>query len=114
MSRVRFEQIFRFLHLCDSSQQKPFGHPDYCWLWYNKIDGAFTEAVRLPLHSKSAVTIDEAIFPSKGVLGSNSICTTSKVGYIKLFLLFLLFSFALPFLKCYFLSSIAARPPRGA
>ena len=33
MSRVRFEQIFRFFHLSDNTQQKPPGHPEYCRLF---------------------------------------------------------------------------------
>ena len=70
MSRVRFEQIFRFFHLSDSTQQKPPGHPEYCRLFkvrrlIDLLQGQFDTQYVL----NQQCTIDEAMIPFKGCLG---------------------------------------------
>ena len=100
MSRVRFEQFFL---LCDSSQQKPFWHPDHCQLFNIKI---LKELLQKQFDShyilNQQCAIDKAIIPSKGVMGSNSVCATSKVGYIKLLSAFSFNFFCLAFFEVFF------------
>ncbi len=70
MSRMRFEQIFRFLHLADSDQQIPAGQPGHDRLF--KVRGLLDLVLprfesNYTLHQ--AVSIDEAMIPFKGRLG---------------------------------------------
>ena len=69
MSRVHFQQIFRFLHLADSSYQIPAGQPGHYKLYkmrryVDMITKQFT--ANYTLHQQ--VTIDEAMIPLKGHL----------------------------------------------
>ena len=100
MSRVRFEQIFFF---CATAHNRSiFGTQTIVGFCIKILMELLQKQFDSHYILNQQCTIDEAIFPSKGVLGSNSICTTSKVGYIKLFLLFLLISSALPFFEVLF------------
>ena len=70
MPKARFEQLFRFLHLNDSSLQKPVGHPQYCRLFKVRkllylVEANFEKECNL--HQQC--TIDEAMIPFKGRLG---------------------------------------------
>ena len=69
MSHVHFQQIFRFLHLADSSRQIPAGQPGHDKLYkvrryVDLITNQFT--ANYTLHQQ--VTIDEAMIPFKGRL----------------------------------------------
>ena len=69
MSRNRFQQIFRFLHLADSSQQIPAGQPGHDKLFKVR---PFLDSVLPKFESEYSmhqpVTIDEAMIPFKGRL----------------------------------------------
>ena len=69
-SRIQFEQIYRFLHLGDSSQQVPAGQPGHDKLF--KVRNLLN--LVLPKFESEyvmyeSVTIDEAMIPFKGRLG---------------------------------------------
>ena len=70
MSRIRFEQIFRYLHLADNSLQVPAGDPGHDKLF--KVL-QFVDLVIAMLESlytlHQPVTINEAMIPFKGCLG---------------------------------------------
>ena len=70
MPRVRFEQLYRFLHLCDNTHQLPFGQPGHDRLY--KVRQFFD--ILLPqfeseYNMHQCCTIDEAMIPFKGRLG---------------------------------------------
>lgn len=69
MSLTRFQQIWRFLHLSDATQQKPAGHPEHDKLFKVRplirlLQDSFENLYNL--HRQ--VTIDEAMIPLKGRL----------------------------------------------
>ena len=72
MSLTRFEQIYRFLHLCDSDKEVVAGQPGYDYLFKvrNLLD-------LLSLHFLSQyqtheeLSVDEAMIPFKGRLSIN-------------------------------------------
>ena len=69
MSLVRFEQIFRFLHLANSDLQIPAGEPGYDRLF--KVRGLLdivTPLFEAEYNLHEQVTIDEAMIPFKGRL----------------------------------------------
>ena len=70
MCKTRFEQIFRFLHLCDTSQQVPAGQPGHDKLFkvphfLDMFSSAFDQEYNL--HQQCSV--DEAMIPFKGRVG---------------------------------------------
>lgn len=70
MPRNRFEQLFRFLHLNDSSLQHPVGHPQYCRLFkVRKLLDLVEPRFDQEYHMHQQCTIDEAMIPFKGRLG---------------------------------------------
>ena len=70
MTRTRFQQIFRFLHLADSSQQIPRGEPGYDKLYkVRKMLDILTGKFKSNYTPSDYVTIDEAMIPFKGRLG---------------------------------------------
>ena len=70
MSRIRFEQIYRILHLADSNLQIPPGQPGHDKLFKVR---AFLDLILPTFESEytpnQSVTIDEAMIPFKGRLG---------------------------------------------
>ena len=69
MSLTRFQQIWRFLHLSHTTQQKPAGHPEHDKLFkvcplVRLLQDSFESLYNL--HRQ--VTIDEAMIPFKGRL----------------------------------------------
>ena len=73
MTNNRFEQIFRFLHLCDSSQQIPSGMPGHDKLFKvrNLLDLLMHEFDKeYNLHQEC--TVDEAMISFKGRLAFKS------------------------------------------
>ena len=69
MSRVRFQQIFRFLYLADSSHQIPAGQPGYDKLYkVRKYVDLTTSQFTTNYTLHQPVTIDEAMIPFKGRL----------------------------------------------
>jgi hypothetical protein len=69
MSLVRFEQIFRFLHLANGVLQIPAGQPGYDRLF--KVRGLLdivTPLFESEYNLHEQVTIDEAMIPFKGRL----------------------------------------------
>ena len=72
MPLVRFEQIYRFLHLNDSSQQVPSGSPRHDKLFkLRKLLDLVTPRFESEYVLHKEVTIDEAMIPFKGRLGFN-------------------------------------------
>ena len=69
MSRIRFQQIFRFLHLADSSGQIPAGQPGHDKLYkVRKYVDLITCQFSANYTLHQPVTIDEAMIPFKGRL----------------------------------------------
>ena len=69
MSRIRFQQIFRFLHLADSSGQIPAGQPGHDKLYkVRKYVDLITSQFSANYTLHQPVTIDEAMIPFKGRL----------------------------------------------
>ena len=64
---VRFQQIFRFLHLNDSSQQVPSGSPGHDKV--RKLLHLVTPRFESEYVLHKEITIDEAMIPFKGRLG---------------------------------------------
>ena len=70
MSRIRFEQIYRFLHLADSSQQVPAGQPGHDKLFkVRNLLNLVLPKFESEYVMHESVTIDEAMIPFKGRLG---------------------------------------------
>ena len=70
MPRVRFEQIFRFFHLSDSTQQNIPGLPNYCRLFkVKKLLDILEDRFDKEYVVGQQCTIDEAMIPFKGRLG---------------------------------------------
>lgn len=70
MTLVRFEEIYRFLHLNDSSLQVPSGEPGHDKLFkIQKLLDLFTPNFESEYTLHKEVTIDEAMIPFKGRLG---------------------------------------------
>ena len=66
MTRICFQQIFRFLHLADSALQIPRGEPGYDKLYkVRKLLDILTEKFKPNYTPSEYVTIDEMI-PFKG------------------------------------------------
>ena len=70
MSRIRFEQMYQFLRLADSSQQIPAGQPGHDKLFKvrNLLDLVLPKFESEYVRHES-VTTDEAMLPFKGRLG---------------------------------------------
>ena len=70
MSRTRFQQIFPFLHLADSSQQISRGEPGHDKLYkVRKLLDILTRQFQANYTPSENVTIDEAMIRFKGWLG---------------------------------------------
>ena len=70
MSRVRFEQIFRFLHLCNNTAQVSRGQPGYDRLFkVRKLFDLITAQFESEYTLHQQCSIDEAMIPYKGRLG---------------------------------------------
>ena len=69
MSRIRFQQISRFLHLADNSQQHPAGHARHDKLFkiWNLLD-LITNQCAANYTPHQAVIVDIAMIPFKGRL----------------------------------------------
>ena len=70
MSRIHFEQIFRYLHLADNSVQIPAGDPGHdklfkVWQFVDLVTAEFESLYTL----HQPITIDEAMILFKGHLG---------------------------------------------
>ena len=69
MSRNRFEQIYRFLHLADSTYQIPAGEPGHDKLYkIRQFATLLTTNFQSNYTSHQTATIDEAMIPFKGRL----------------------------------------------
>ena len=69
MSLVRFQQIFRFLHLNDTDKQVPFGQPGYDPLFkVRKYLDVVTPLLESEYNLHEQLSIDEAMIPFKGRL----------------------------------------------
>ena len=70
MSKTRFQGIFRFLHLADSSQEIPQGEPGHDRLYkVRKLLDILTTQFESSYTPSEHVTIDEAMICFKGQLG---------------------------------------------
>ena len=70
MPRVRFEQLFRFLHLNDNNNQVPIGDPRYDRLFkVRKLLHIVTPKFESEYVPHKQVSVDEAMIPVKGRLG---------------------------------------------
>ena len=70
MARVRFEQLFRFLHLNDNNNQVPIGDPEYDRLFkVRKLLDLITPKFESEYVPHKQVSVDEAMIPFKGRLG---------------------------------------------
>ena len=69
MSRDRFQQIYRFLHFADNSQQPPVGTPGHDKLFKVRVLlDLVTHQFETNYAPNQTVTIDEAMIPFKGRL----------------------------------------------
>ena len=70
MSRICFQQIFRYLHLADNAQQLPADQPGHDKLYKvrNVLD-TLSRQVQSNYTPTEYVTIDGAMIPFKGRLG---------------------------------------------
>ena len=66
MSLTRFEQIYRFLHLCDSDKEVVAGQPGYDYLFkvQNFLD-LLSPHFLSQYHSHEELSVDEAMIPFK-------------------------------------------------
>ena len=69
MSLTRFEQIYRFLHLCDSDKEVVAGQPGYDYLFKvrNLLD-LLSPRFLYQYHTHEELSVDEAMIPFKGRL----------------------------------------------
>ena len=69
MSNNRFEQIFRFLHLCDNAQQIPSGQPGHNkWFKVRQFLDIISQAFEREYNMRQQCSVDEAMIPFKGRL----------------------------------------------
>ena len=69
MSKTRFEQLFRFLHLNDNSLQKPVSHPQHCRLFkVKKMLDMIQPLFYFEYRMQQQCNIDESMIPFKGRL----------------------------------------------
>ena len=69
MSRTRFEQISRYLHLYNSAEQVPYGQPGYDPLFkLRKLLGLITPRLQSVYNPHEEMSVDEAMIPFKGRL----------------------------------------------
>ena len=70
MSLTRFEQIYRFLHLCDSNNEVAAGQPghDYLFKVRDLLD-LLSPRFLSQYHTHEELSVDEAMIPFKGRLG---------------------------------------------
>ena len=69
MSNNRFEQIFRFLYLCDNAQQIPFGQPGHGKLFkVRQFLDIISQAFDREYNMHQQCSVDEAMIPFKGRL----------------------------------------------
>ena len=70
MPLVRFQQIYRYLHLADSTAQVPHGQPGYDPLFkVRKYLGIITPKLESEYNPHEHMSVDEAMIPFKGRLG---------------------------------------------
>ena len=70
MCKTRFEQIFRFLHLCDTSQQVPAGQPGHDKLFkVRHFLDMFSSSFDQEYNLHQECSVDEAMIPFKGRVG---------------------------------------------
>lgn len=70
MPLVRFQQIYRYLHLADSSAQVPYGQPGYDPLFkVRKYLDLVTPKLESEYNLHEHLSVDEAMIPFKGRLG---------------------------------------------
>ena len=67
MSRIRFQQIFWYLHLTDNAHQIPADQPGHDKLY--KVRNLLSRQFQSDYTPIEYVTIDEAVIPFKGRLG---------------------------------------------
>ena len=69
MSLTRFEQIYRFLHLCDSDKEVVAGQPGYDYLFKvrNLLD-LLSPRFLSQYQTHEELSVDEAVIPFKGRL----------------------------------------------
>ena len=69
MSLTRFEQIYRFLHLCDSEQQVAAGQPGYDYFFkVRKLLDLLSPRFLSQYNTHEELSVDEAMIPFKGRL----------------------------------------------
>ncbi len=70
MSLTRFEQISRYLHICNVSEQIPHGQPGYDPLFkLRKLLDMIVPKLQSEYNPHEQMSIDEAMIPFKGRLG---------------------------------------------
>ena len=70
MPLVRFQQIYRYLHLADSTAQVPYGQPGYDPLFkVRKFPDQVTPKLESEYNPHENMSVDEAMIPFKGRLG---------------------------------------------
>ena len=70
MSCTRFEQISRYLHLCNSAEQVPYGQPGYDPLFkLRKLLDLITSRLQSVYNPHEEMSVDQAMIPFKGRLG---------------------------------------------
>ena len=70
MCKTIFENFFRFLHLCDTSQQVPAGKPGHDKLFkVRHFLDMFSSAFDQEYNLHQQCSVDEAMIPLKGRVG---------------------------------------------
>ena len=70
MSKTRFEQISRFLHVCNTTEQVRYGQPGHDPLFkIRKLLDLVTPNLQSVYNPHEEISVDEAMIPFKGRLG---------------------------------------------